>query len=66
MIWFARCPLLRRPRYLRPALVSPRHSRCLWVGFTIQLIFGSLRMRVWLGSTRMTSKYLKRDEKAGG
>ena len=51
-------PRLRRPRFERPADVKPRSSRCFMVGRQIQLMCGSLRMAAWLGSTRMTSKYL--------
>ena len=46
------------PRFLRPAAVSPRSSRCLWTGLHIQLILGSRRTALWNGSTIMTSKNL--------
>ena len=46
------------PRFLRPAAVSPRSSRCLWTGLQIQLILGSRRTALWNGSTIMTSKNL--------
>ena len=49
---------LKPPRFIRPAEVSPRSSRCLCTGLTIQLMRGSLRMTLWLGSTRITSKNL--------
>jgi hypothetical protein len=35
-----------------PAEVSPRHSRCLCTGFTIQLMRRSLRITVYCGSTK--------------
>lgn len=46
------------PRFLRPAAVSPRSSRCLWTGLQIQLTLGSRRTALWNGSTIMTSKNL--------
>lgn len=49
---------LRIPRFLRPAAVKPRSSRCLWTGLQIQLILGSRRTALWNGSTIITSKYL--------
>lgn len=49
---------LRIPRFLRPAAVKPRSSRCLWTGLQIQLILGSRRTALWKGSTIITSKYL--------
>ena len=30
-----------KPRYFLPALVMPRSSRCLWIGWQIQLMRGS-------------------------
>lgn len=52
------------PRFLRPAAVSPRSSRCLWTDLQIQLILGSRRTALWNGSTIKTSKYLNVESSA--
>lgn len=52
------------PRFLRPAAVSPRSSRCLWTGLQIQLTLGSRRTALWNGSTIMTSKNLNVESSA--
>lgn len=46
------------PRELFPADVRPRISRCFMTALQIQLIFGSRRIALCDGSTKITSKYL--------
>ena len=45
------CPRCLRPRNFFPALVSPRSSRCLCTGSTIQLMRGSCPRQINLGET---------------
>merc|ERR1719272_1899491 len=51
-------PVTRRPRPLRPALVRPLSSRCLCTLLQIQLILGSSRTALCIGSTMITSYQL--------
>src|SRR5207244_1030342 len=54
-IFSAPLPLYKSPRPFFPADVRPRKTRPRFAGLVIQLIFGSLRIAGWFGSTRMTS-----------
>jgi len=59
--FFVPFPFLWRPRAFFPAEVRPRNSRCFLLDWVIQRMLGSLRMTLWLGSTRITSKYLYKE-----